>query len=108
MNRYNPGTHASGRRRCAGTIAQSCALLVALTGCAADAAGGESHDHGDTRALALEANTTLNPEYIGIDQARRKTRVRKNVKQLSKSDRERYVDAVLKLKKVPSPYDSSL
>jgi tyrosinase len=102
MTRYDVGRHTS-----AWTITLSCGLLAALAGCAADGAGAESHHYGDTGPLALDVSTALNPEYIGVEQARREKRVRKNVKQLSKRDRERYVDAVLKLKEVESPYDSS-
>jgi tyrosinase len=86
------------------------ALLVALVGCAAEGGGVHSHGDDDTSgALALQvSDSELNPEYIGVEPAKREKRVRQNVKRLSKRDRERYVEAVLKLKEVASPYDSSL
>jgi tyrosinase len=102
-------------------------VLIALLpwmGCSAERADSEAegedavleelpaeamtHAHGlgqsDEESLA-----SLNPEYFSDSSDRRRAlRVRKNVRSLSSSERKQYVDAVLKLKKTRSPYDSDL
>lgn len=100
------------------------ALLVAapvlfVASCAADADRAEDdnleHEHGGAETSSVEQGLAeddglarLNPEFLGKDAKKSKIRVRKSVRDLSSAERKAYVDAVLKLKKVKSPYDSSL
>jgi tyrosinase len=86
-----------------------CAALL-LAACAADTGVDEHDGHGGSVEPLSEADrlAALNPEYIGVERSRRTKRVRKNVKDLTRKERRQYVDAVLKLKKTKSPFDSNL
>jgi tyrosinase len=86
-----------------------CAFLL-LQACAADTGtdGHEGHVGSAGRLTSDETLAALNPEYAGVESSKRAKRVRKSVKSLSKKEREKYVKAVLKLKKKKSPFDSSL
>jgi tyrosinase len=107
------------RVHAATVLALAAVQLLPVTGCTT---GADIDDDDELEAAPPEAIAvverlaegddasiaSLNPEFFDGDTARRRPRVRKNIRNLTNNERKDYVDAVLKLKKTKSPYDDSL
>jgi tyrosinase len=107
------------RVHAAAILALAAAQILPVMGCASgtDTVAEDELEAAPPEAVAVVAGlaegedasiASLNPDFFSADASRRKSRVRKNIRNLTSTERKDYVNAVLKLKKTRSPYDNSL